>query len=187
MLMALQLVAACLAALGCFLVLVLLLPLQVELRANVGDAVNWSAAVRPFGRSGPRIPLRGKRERVAVQSWRKKSKTPGKRRRLTDDPGRGLRAAIRFMSDISQVIRWRNISLDIRFGCDDPYETGRIYGMMTPFIHGPSGCRRVSIRVQPVFDRSLLEGRAALDVSLVPAFLMPAFARFGWTTFGPRR
>ncbi|MCK8462455.1 DUF2953 domain-containing protein [Aliiroseovarius sp. S1339] len=89
--------------------------------------------------------------------------------------------------DIWDRVRVDAATLDLRFGLDDPAETGQAFGQMTPLIYGTSAAPRVHINVDPAFDRAILKGRVALDLSFVPFMLVPPFIRFGWSAFWPDR
>lgn len=161
-------------------------PLRLEVRAAREEALRFTLALRPLGRFGPRIFLtdcRGKRDEEPKAADRKPKKAGSWRR----DPRVVLRAAIRLLSDILVRVRIEQASVDLRFGSGDPAETGQAFGMLAPLIFGAGGLSRADIRVEPVFDRIVLSGRAALDLSVVPALLLPPFVRFGWAIFGPGR
>ncbi len=96
-------------------------------------------------------------------------------------------AAIRLVTELMATVRFETASLNLRFGLGDPAETGQLYGQLTPLVYSASGCPRVRIDVEPIFDEATLTGRAALDLSVVPARLIAPFLRFGWSAFGPTR
>ncbi|MCK8483931.1 DUF2953 domain-containing protein [Aliiroseovarius sp. S2029] len=175
-----------LAALLALLLAAILMPLRLELSATREECWHVFLALRPFGRFGPRIPLR----RNVSKREEKPEKVPGKarsRRHGRRDPRRLVPAAIRLLSDVLGSVRVHKASVDLRFGCEDPADTGQTFGLMAPLIYGTAGMSRFDVRVEPVFDRALLAGRAALDISIIPARLVPPFIRFGWSAFGPRR
>ncbi|MEO0915742.1 MAG: DUF2953 domain-containing protein [Pseudomonadota bacterium] len=176
-----------LAAVCALLLVALVSPLRLEFRAAAGKAARFSLALRPFGRFGPRLTVAD-----SDRPPKKKKPKPGKKkakpaRTTFRDPKRALQAAIRLIADIFGQLHIHNAALDLRFGAGDPAETGEIYGALTPFIYGTAGSRRVHMNVEPVFDAAMFDGRAALDITLTPARLLPPFARFGWALFGPVR
>lgn len=163
------------------------LPLRLELRAEVADKVSFSALIRPFGRFGPRIPLRrNKTAKAAPQEAERKPRRESKTRRL-DSGRRLLRPGLRLLGDILGAVRVHTMAVDLRFGSDDPSETGEIFGWMAPIVYGTAAWNRADLHFEPVFDGEVFEGSAALDVSLVPARLVPPFVRFGFAAFGPTR
>ena len=184
-----------LAILGWILVAVLLvlaaaifLPLRLEMRAVADGALTVSAALRPFGRYGPRIPLKPSAKKEAKPRPKKARRARGRTlRRAGRDPRRLVAAALGLARDLIRLVRIETASLDLRFGCADPGETGQIFGLMTPFIYGTGAVPRTHLRVEPVFEGAVFDGRAALDLSLVPARLVPVAVRFGWAAFGPHR
>lgn len=172
---------ACIAVLAA-----LFLPLRLEVRATAAGALRWTVALRPFGRFGPRIALRRRRPGGAAQKTAA-DRGPARRPRRRADRRHLAGAGIGLMRDILGAVRIEDLFLDLRFGTDDPGETGQIYGMLTPVIFGLAGRRRFRIQIEPVFDRAVLAGRAGLDASITPAWVLPAVVRFGWAVFGPSR
>lgn len=185
-----QIVVWALVAVLAVILLALVMPLRLELQVSRETALNFSAALRPFGRFGPQISLSdGKRK--PKPSKKKPAKAERKKRSRRGfgkmQPMQFAQAAIRLVMDLISVVRVETATMDLRFGLGDPGETGQVYGQMTPLIYGTSGSSRVHVNIEPLFDRAALTGRAALDLSLVPMRLVPPFARFGWAAFGPTR
>lgn len=177
-----------LAAMFALLLVALAAPLQIECRASVGDAFRYSVALRPFGRLGPRFavvdsdkPTRKKEKKARPE---RKSKTGVKPQ---SDPRKIVAAAFRLISEIFASLSVDKAAFDLRFGASDPAETGAIFGCLAPLIYGTQSGRGMDVRVEPVFDRVLFDGRAELNVKLRPARLVLPLVRFGWTTFGPFR
>lgn len=172
-----------LAAVVLLLLLALVMPFRVEIQILKEEAVQFSAALRPFGRSGPRIALSNRKKAQPKQ----KHKATARRWKLKTRPKRMAQAVVRLARDLFACVRLERATIDLRFGLGDPAETGQCYGQMTPLIYGTAGMPRVHINVQPDFDQAVLSGRAALDVSLRPIQLLPPFVRFGWVAFGRAR
>jgi hypothetical protein len=166
------------------LLLALAMPLRLELQVTREEAVQFTAALRPFGRFGPRIAFS---DRSKTPKQHKTSKKPAERSRWKLNPKRMARAAIHLAGDLIGCVRFEAATVDVRFGLGDPAETGQVYGQMTPLIYGTSGLPRVHVNVRPEFGDAVLKGRAALDVSLIPLYIFPPFVRFAWTAFGPSR
>ena len=173
-----------LAGLG-LLVLAIVTPLRIELMLTREDAVHGLVALRPFGRFGPRIPLSGRKKTAAAPKVAPKKRAKGRVWRRK--PHRIASAAIQLVTEILGRVHVDAASLDMRFGLGDPGETGQVFGLMTPLIYGTSAMPKVRVNVEPVFDRAVLTGHVALDLSLIPAALLAPFLRFGWTAFGPDR
>ena len=172
------------AGLGLF-VLAMVTPLRIELMLTREDAVHGLVALRPFGRLGPRVALSGRKKRQAAPKVALKKRAKG--RVWQRNPQRIARAAIRLVTEILGRVHVDAASLDMRFGLGDPGETGQAFGLMTPLIYGTSAMQKVDVKIEPVFDRAVLTGHVALDLSLIPAALLAPFLRFGWTAFGPNR
>lgn len=177
-----------LIALLALLVAAMLMPVRLELSLHKDVVWRGTAAVRPFGRFGPRIVLRrGKAANKTGKSDRKPGKKRAWRRRLKL---RGMQVATAFLRLVSDILRKTRIAtarLDVQFGLGDPAETGQVYGFLAPVIHGLHAMKTVSVTARPVFDRACLSGKAELDLSLVPAALLAPAARFGWTMLRPTR
>ena len=175
-----------LVAILAVIVLALVTPLRIELSVIKGDAWQLSAALRPFGRFGPKIPMsKGMKEtETAPKSKRVRHKKWGK---WTRNPQRIGRAALRLVTDLIQCVRLNAATVDLTFGLGDPGKTGQLFGLMAPLIYGPSFGERVNLSVVPAFDRTVLTGSLAVELSFIPASLLAPTARFGWTAFGPRQ
>lgn len=180
------LVTGLLVAGSLLFLLAVVLPVRLELQLVKEEALQFQAVLRLFGRFGPRIKLRKNPDSV-----RKKPKAPRKRRFRTGKalrrPQRVAQAAFHLAIDILHRIHIDAASLDLRFGFGDPAETGQAFGMLAPFIYGPSPSPKMSLHVQPVFDTAVLRGRAEMTLKLVPAALLIPSVRFGWAAFGPKR
>ena len=189
MLLVLQILGIVLLALLGAILLAIFMPLRIELQASRRDALSYSAALRPFGQFGPRIPLSKGRAKPPQDA--KVDKPPPKktarRRRWKTHPMQMVRAGVQLIADVIGQFRIETADLDLRFGLGDPGETGQVYGQIVPLIHCASSLPHVRLCVEPAFDRAVLTGQAALDVSVVPARLVPPLLRFGWVAFGPVR
>ncbi len=159
----------------------LVLPVGLRIEAMCDGPVRWRVDLQPFGRFGPRFRLpKPKADKPKVR--KKASKRSGKRLR---HPGRFANALFRLASDVISTIRLRRLSVDAKFGCADPADTGQIYGLISPFLYGGNGLQRVHLTAEPVFDETVFEGRAMLELAIVPISLLPPVIRFGWALYGP--
>ncbi len=162
----------------------LVMPLAIRVQASVGEHVRWGLWLQPFGRFGPVIPVRGRRKKSASKP-KPPTRKPGKRswRKMRRVPSAGMR----LMSDVLSIVHFRGLSLDLRFGCQDPADTGHLYGLMTPVLYGSSGIPKTELHVVPVFDRAEFNGEARLEMFFVPMSLVPPILRFGWSLMRPER
>ena len=171
----------------CFLLLAALaLPVRVECRASVGEVLHYRVGLRTLGGLGPRVALADsdKPSRKKAKPKEKKFRKDKSKRR---EAARILPAAMRLVNDIFGRLHVEKLALDVRFGADDPADTGQIYGSIAPVIYGTAGCRSLQLNVRPVFDGAVFDGHAALDVRFTPLRLIPPFVRFGWSALGPHR
>ena len=91
------------------------------------------------------------------------------------------------VTDLLACVKIRSATIDGKFGLGDPGETGQMYGYLIPFIYGLPPIPPVQIDIEPAFDRAVLTGRLALDISLTPIRLLAPIARFGWAIMGSTR
>ena len=184
----LWLLALLLGALALVLIAVLALPLRLEVAWKLDGQAPPQAALRPFGRFGPRLPLRrSKTERPQGKPARSK---PRRTRRGASRKGRAFRfakAILALLRDILARISLVSARLDARFGLGDPADTGALYGQLIPWSTAASGRQNVHIRLIPDFERQTLEGQADLVLSIIPGRLLAPLARFAWRAFGPAR
>ena len=175
-----------LAAILLLLLAVVATPVRVEFRATADEVVRFAVAVRPFGRFGPRISMPASRTSVQVsekpvKATHTKQREPAKNRRKSRrDYWSVFRAAIELFQSVLSKFHVARADVDVRFGVDDPADTGQAYGMLVPIIYGFPGHRRIDVNVEPVFDGALLHGKAALDITFTPLLLIKPAIRFGW-------
>ena len=167
------------------LVVAMALPLRLELRLVKEDTWSVSGALRPFGRFGPRIPLSRDRKKAKTAPKPRRKRAP--RDLFSRKSQRVAGATVRLLADILHRVRLETARLEMRFGIGDPAETGQVYGLLAPLIYGTASAPRTHVRIEPVFDRAVLSGRAELDMSLIPGTLLAPVIRFGWSAFGPER
>ncbi|NNJ67327.1 MAG: DUF2953 domain-containing protein [Boseongicola sp.] len=166
--------------------LVIAMPVRLEIDVQKGTRWRFRAALRPFGRFGPRLPLSGRKGKTDKPP-EKRRKRNARRRLGKMRIDRLAQAGAKLVGDILRCVRIETATLQMRFGLGDPAETGEVFGYMAPVIYGAGVGQKLSFDVEPVFDRAVLEGQAKLDLSLVPAALLGPLFRFGWTVFGPVR
>jgi hypothetical protein len=94
-----------------------------------------------------------------------------------------LRATPRFLRAGLGQIRVESCRGTCRFGFDDPAETGQLYGYLIPLTLP----LRDRLRLDPDFTRACLVADLDCRLSVVPVRLLGPVLRFGWAGFGPRR
>lgn len=164
----------------------LCLPLCLELVVSKDEAVRVKAAVRPFGRAGPRISVVGRKKKPAKDNHATPS-SQTKRKTWPRHPQRLVPAGFRLISDILKCIRLHSVNMDLHFGTGDPAETGEAFGHLAALTSLQHADPRVRINVMPDFDQAVLNGLLRLNVSVVPVRLILPIARFVWIIFGARR
>ena len=120
------------------IVLFAVLPLHLELLLTKEEAVRFSAALRPFGRFGPRIALSGRKKSAAKEEPKEpqaREKKSSRRKALAKNPRQIAGAAVRLVTDLIGCVEIRSASIDGRFGLGDPAETGQVFGLMSPLLY----------------------------------------------------
>lgn len=161
------------------------MPLRLEMKIIRQENWQYAAALRPFGRFGPRIKLNSRKKKTNAprkRSPRKRFFSGSRRQRSRNF----LRPALRLGADILHAIDLGEVMVDLRFGFDDPAETGEVFGKVAPLVYGLSNSRKIHVNVAPNFHQAALNGRAEMDLILIPAALFVPALRFGWSAFGPR-
>lgn len=166
-------------AVAALLAAVLMTPFGIKFEVISDGSMHWKIRVQPFGSIGPKINI------PTAGMPKEKPPKPHQRawRRRIQNPRRIAGAGARLVTDLLGTIRFRNASVDVRFGCNDPADTGLVFGMLTPVLYGTSGLQRASLNVVPVFDQAIFVGRVTLDVAIIPIKLLPPVIRFGWQAF----
>lgn len=109
----------------------------------------------------------------------------------------GFKKRIRyFLQDLLGVLRLRTLRVDGRIGLDDPYDTGRFWGLfsaLTGILHVK---RQIKIAIEPEFNAAVfeLDGHGVLSftplriLSIATLFLLsPPTVRAIWTAIKWRR
>jgi hypothetical protein len=73
---------------------------------------------------------------------------------------------IRIFSALKRHIRFRGLSCDLLLGTGSPALTGLIFGAFSAVRPLLVVCDRVSLSLQPVFDREVLEGTCRIDLRI---------------------
>lgn len=198
--------------LGALLTLVLaLLVVPVDLRARIAAeaALSWTVQIRwLFGLiriergSAPRRaagreaaePKPAAPEGAAPPVSAERGAAGGRRRRTA----RGIpgfvtepvvwRRAARTLRALLRGLKLRRADAHIRFGLDDPADTGRLYGMLAPAAILLQSMSRARVLVEPDFERAGVAGRAAGELRIVPLRVLAPLVSFGlWLGLRSRR
>lgn len=180
-------IALWLLALVCLVVgLAVALPLRLELEVHKQAEWRVVAAIRPFGRYGPRIPIKKGPPRPKTEKiWKERTRT--KRRSSPRDPRALLSAVLRFVTDLFGCIRVGRLNVDAHFGLGDPAMTGEAFGVLSTVMYAAPAFPGVQVRLVPDFDCAVLTGAADIAFSVVPIRLLGPIVRLGWHIFGPAR
>lgn len=161
----------------------LVLPFGIRVEADLDGSPRGRLTVQPFGTFGPWLAL----WETGKTPPSRKERTPVKRGKPSGSAKRLVKAGFRLAGDILSLFRLRAFVIDLRFGCEDPADTGQLFGAMAPFLYGTQGLERAHIHVEPVFGQKVLTGRAMVEVAIVPIALLPPVLRFGRASIGRSR
>ncbi len=188
---------AILAVLGFLLVAVLvviLTPIRVTLALSTAPVFRVSADIRALGGLAPAIRLRpgaAPSPETVSAPRAANARTPKKPRRARRRPplGRILRAVPDLLHGLLSVLRIERLSLEGRFGLDDPADTGTAWGMVAPVLYAVQGAApgRVSVLLAPDFDRAHVDAAAEAQLTVRPARLIAPALVFAWRVWGPER
>ncbi len=162
-------------------------PIRVSAAVDTAAKPPWRVKLALFGGRLPIVSAPGKpsERRAKPPQPRAKPKQKKKRRRAAAAHApRIIRAAPPLLSRLLAQVKLETLDAHIRFGFDDPADTGMVYGALSPLALLAG--RHVTL--QPDFDGTVLTGRGQIAARLTPAALIPPLAAFAWTVFvAPQR
>lgn len=165
--------------------IVLVLPLRLEMQLRAGPDWDATTTLRPFGRFGPPIRMhRNPRPTAADRAPRDKSR---KRSRGGSVRMHRFSAALRLLTDILSRIHVDRLSVRAQIGCEDPADTGSLYGGVVCVGQAARGVAGADIHIVPVFDRPVLDLAADLSLTTRLVTFLGPLLRFGWAFFGGGR
>lgn len=161
------------------LLALLAVPVDVALEANRRERFASRVRVRwlfglvslptPAGRGKP-----GRERKVR----KKKKRKPGRRARgarralaVMESPG-FARRVVRLGRDLLARVRPRRMALTLRFGADNPADTGRLWGVVGPataLLPVPAGA---DVTIAPEFAEAAFELDGAFEARIVPAAVL---------------
>jgi hypothetical protein len=89
-----------------------------------------------------------------------------------------IRHILRFILNLFRQINIRTFHLSIRFGLDDPADTGQLFGVIAPFALCLQAFPFTTIRIQPVFTGVTLHRYFKVQVRIVPIRIIWVLTRF---------
>lgn len=181
----LGLVALCL---GLVLVLVAT-PLHLRLEGEAGQTSRLVLDIRTLWGLSPRLRLVDTdRQREKKKKPKTKTKREKKARKHWSPPG-GRQAMWRLAQGLPDLLRGEvakihldTLELQGRFGTGDPADTGRLYGLLTPFIYGMPR-QTVALAIAPDFNHRCLEGGGVIALHLTPIALTFPVIRLLWDVY----
>ena len=169
------------------LIFVLVVPIDIELTYNnqaqnkSRTRITWlfgliSFDVKEIKKSKFKIkttkPLRHKEKK-------RKEKTDGLKSVLVLIQSKGfLRRVIRLIREIIAVAEIGRLDWHLGFGLDDPADTGRVYGMLSPAFSFMYACPRIHFSFVPLFGRMTLETKINAAIRIVPMKFVLAVLSF---------
>jgi len=178
---------------GILLVIVLGLSVPVDLMFDFRTSGDRKAVLRVewlFGLVGKSLLPRKKPEKP------RKAKKPKKGRRrdlrsflsyLALVRTRGLATEFfRLVRRMVGSLHIRQVNADLRFGLDDPADTGMVYGVLWPVLVLPVMSSANTLRMEPVFDSPTFEAALQGGVRVFPAEMVANVLRFIFSLAGLR-
>lgn len=167
----------------------LLLAVPLDVRASIVSeaALSWSVQIRGlFGllRFERGSTSRRSAERKAAEHAAAEAEPAGTRRRQRGVPrlftdAAVWRRALRLLRASLRGLTLRRVDAQLRFGLEDPADTGRLYGMLVPGLMLLDSRMPGRVAVAPDFEHAGLAGRAAGELRIVPLRVLAPVASFG--------
>ncbi len=170
-----------LVAIVCALGLVLIIPVDLGVRATAGQGAALQVSLAPVAGKLPPISI--------VDTARGKGRpkpTPKARQRVSGRSGRGralLNAVPRLVVELVAAFHLRSVTANVIFGLGDPADTGRLYGALAPLAFGLSAWPANRIQLQPDFENAVVGGQIDLRLRVRPGALILPIMRFAWHVF----
>lgn len=168
--------------------LLLALPLDVSFRLNkegvpglrVGIAWGFGLIRKDFTQAASRRAAKS-----AVTAPRpKKPRHGGAKRKRTEsamifvrNPGMPARL-LRFAKDMLRQIRVREMKLNLDLGLDDPADTGRLYGALSPVLVLLQQVPRIDLRLQPDFSQAIFMATGRGEIRVIPLTVLGVLLGF---------
>ena len=89
-----------------------------------------------------------------------------------------IKRVIRLMREAITVAEIERFHWHLSFGLDDPADTGRVYGLLSPAFAFMYTCPRIHFSFFPLFDRIALETKICCDFRIVPMKFIWVILRF---------
>tara|TARA_B100000029_G_scaffold58977_1_gene53185 strand:+ start:82624 stop:83235 length:612 start_codon:yes stop_codon:yes gene_type:complete len=89
-----------------------------------------------------------------------------------------LKDVLKLLSNILRIVRFVSLRVVGRFGLENPYDTGRLWGnicLFTPFLYS---MKRFQFCVEPVFNEVIFEIDSRGIVRIIPITLLLPTAKF---------
>ena len=88
------------------------------------------------------------------------------------------RGALKLLRDLAGCVRFVSLHVAGRFGLDNPYDTGRLWGHFCAFSGFLHGAKRIRIQVEPEFNDTVFELDSRGVFRIVPVTLLLPTVRF---------
>jgi hypothetical protein len=178
--------------------ILLAVPLDVAWHAESARRLAWAVRVRwLFGLVRVERASGGKRTEVRAEAEAGRASGASGRRRARRAPagflgdGALLRRTLRLLRSLRGGIRFRRLDAELRLGTGDPAETGRLLGILLPFVAYLRPRMPGNVLVVPDFQAPRLEANGGGEVRVVPLLLVGPVVSFGawigWRAVRKRR
>ena len=151
--------------------------------------IGWLFGLLQFTPSKPRSTGRTKKKRRPAADRAQPDDSPGKtpsvaprsaaKRFTALLKSKGfMRTVLKCTHGMATRVRFVSLRIAGRFGLENPYDTGRLWGYICAFTGFLHGADRVRFLVEPEFDEAILEFDGEGELRVVPVTLFWPAARF---------
>jgi hypothetical protein len=159
---------ACVLAAGALLAI----PLDLKLRAGTGDEPAGLHVEWLFGRVSREL-------RAGERKPRSTDPSPWLRDLVAVWDGELQEKVVRLLRGLRRSIRLHELRVWLRFGLDDPADTGAAWAAIAPFTLAASAWPHVELDVAPDFAQPGVRGESLAAVRVLPIRALPPLVGFG--------
>lgn len=128
------------------------------------------------GQGGPDVT--GEPKAPSARTSADDKRAPAERLRRVLKTKGFIRGVLRFLRDMARCVRFVSLHVAGRFGLDNPFDTGRLWGTFCAFTGFLHGTERVRLQVEPDFDEAVFELDSRGEIRIIPVTLFLPFIRF---------
>lgn len=163
------------------LLLFIFIPLDIESYFVIGEKERFSVKIRwLFGLIHKELDKKEKRTKKEKKAKKKKpSKRPRRPRNISEplSDREFMRRVKVLVEELISALQFRNLKARLRFGLDDPSDTGFLFGYLCA-LQPLLASFQIDARFEPSFDEEVIEGYAKGSLRLWPIKIILPIVRF---------